>query len=124
MHVALYSVVKVGFQLDYDICHQQVPDDLMRSFERVGIHNWSIWRTGIHLFHLVECDDFTQAMNALEKDPANIRWQAEIGPFVDHFVTTGEGPAGMMLSTVWTLEAQRHTHPEVRIIFDQKAAGE
>lgn len=29
--------------------------------------------------------------------PANERWQAFIGPYVDHFVTTGDGPAWQLL---------------------------
>jgi len=47
-------------------------------------------------------------MDALDTDPANERWQAHIGGFVDHFETSGDGPKGMTLDSVWTLRDQRN----------------
>ncbi|MFF1571663.1 L-rhamnose mutarotase [Leifsonia sp. NPDC058292] len=107
MRVALHSVLREGHETGYLDAHAAVPDDLVASFERLGIHDWSIWRSGRDLFHLVECDDFVAAMDALDTDPANERWQAFIGPFVDHFVTSADGHAGMPLDSVWTLQSQR-----------------
>jgi L-rhamnose mutarotase len=108
MRVALHSVLREGLESGYLEAHATIPPDLAASFERLGIHDWSIWRSGRDLFHLVECDDFAAAMDALDTDPANQRWQAFIGRFVDHFETTGEGPAGMILDSVWTLSKQRN----------------
>ena len=31
-----------------------------RGAPRAGILDWRIWRSGLHVFHLVECDDFTR----------------------------------------------------------------
>ncbi|WP_431278901.1 L-rhamnose mutarotase [Leifsonia poae] len=107
MRVALHSVLREGRESGYVEAHVVIPDDLVESFERVGIHDWSIWRSGADLFHLVDCDDFAVAMDALDTDPANERWQAFIGQYVDHFVTTGDGPAGMILDRVWNLTRQR-----------------
>jgi L-rhamnose mutarotase len=107
MRVALHSVLREGHESGYLDAHATIPRELAASFERVGIHDWSIWRSGRHLFHLVDCDDFSAAMDALDTDPANQRWQAFIGRFVDHFVTTGDGPEGMILDSVWTLSTQR-----------------
>lgn len=107
MRVALHSILRAGHEAAYDAAHAAIPDDLVASFERVGIHDWQIWRSGRDLFHLVECDDFAAAMQALDDDPANRRWQESINRHVDHFVTTGEGPEGMVLPLVWTLTAQR-----------------
>ncbi|MEN0083664.1 MAG: L-rhamnose mutarotase [Leifsonia sp.] len=107
MRVALHSILREGHEAAYDADHAAIPDDLVVSFERVGIHDWQIWRSGRDLFHLVECDDFAAAMRALDDDPANRRWQASINRHVDHFVTGGPGPEGMVLPLVWTLTAQR-----------------
>ena len=107
MRVALHSILLEGHEDAYDADHAAVPDDLLASFERVGIHDWQIWRSGRDLFHLVECDDFAGAMRALDDDPANQRWQATINRHVDHFVVSGPGAEGMVLPLVWTLTAQR-----------------
>ncbi len=107
MRVALHSILKPGRESDYERDHATIPDDLAASFARLGIHDWTIWRSGLDLFHLVDCDDFVAAMEALDGDPANERWQAFIGPYVDHFVTTGDGPAGQLLGRVWRLADQR-----------------
>ena len=107
MRVALHSVLREGRESGYVEAHAAIPEDLVESFERVGIHDWSIWRSGRNLFHLVDCDDFGAAMDALDTDPANERWQAFIGRYVDHFVTTGDGPDGMILERVWNLAQQR-----------------
>jgi L-rhamnose mutarotase len=101
--VALHSVLKPGLEEGYDAAHARIPDDLVAAHRRVGIHDWQIWRSGSDLFHLVECDDFEEAVRALEHDPANERWQETIGPFVDHF----ERPAGgMELPLVWRMTDQ------------------
>lgn len=106
MRVALHSVLRPGSELDYDREHERIPDDLVASFARVGIHEWTIWRVGDRLFHLVECDDFGAAMRALAGDPANERWQADIGRFVGGFLGGDDGgPAP--LPQVWDLDRQR-----------------
>lgn len=107
MLVALHSVLKAGAAAGYEEAHQTIPDDLAASFEHLGIHNWTIWRSGQDLFHLVDCDDFVAAMNALRDDPANQRWQRFIGPFIERFETTAEGPTDMMVPLVYSLERQR-----------------
>ncbi|WP_426626046.1 L-rhamnose mutarotase [Leifsonia sp. McL0607] len=107
MRVALHSVLREGHESTYEEAHTAIPADLAASFARLGIHDWSIWRSGRDLFHLVECDDFAAAMRALDDDLANQRWQAFITHHVDHFVTSAEGPEGMVLGEVWRLRTQR-----------------
>jgi L-rhamnose mutarotase len=106
MRVALHSVIRDGHEALYEADHEFIPDDLTETFARVGIHDWSIWRSGRNLFHLVECDDFSAAMTALETDPANLRWQKFIGRHVEYFVTTADGDTGMTLPHVWDLSSQ------------------
>ncbi|MCQ8827832.1 L-rhamnose mutarotase [Streptomyces malaysiensis] len=109
MRVALHSVLKEGQESGYEQAHATVPEDLPAALRRAGITDWRIWRSGGHLFHLVDCEDFAAAMAALDEDPANQRWQEFIGAYVDHFEDTGGSPAEserMALGEVWQLSAQ------------------
>jgi len=108
MIIALHSVLHAGAVEEYGARHSAIPDGLIATFGRIGIHNWSIWRSGRQLFHLVECDDWVVANEALAVDPANAAWQADIGPLVEHFVqVAGSGPAGQAMPCVWSLQAQQ-----------------
>lgn len=107
MQVALHSILREGCESGYMDAHARIPEDLVRSFGRVGIHDWAIWRSGRDLFHLVDCDDFTAAMDALATDPANVRWQAFISRYVDHFVAD-QGTEAIILRQVWALSGQRN----------------
>ena len=89
--IALHSVLRPGREEAYDAAHMWVPDELIEAHRRAGIHDWRIWRSCGNLFHLVECDDFSAALRELEREPANERWQAFIGDYVDHFE---EAPSG------------------------------
>ena len=107
--VVLHSILRPGQEKIYEQKHRRIPEDLVATFDAVGIHDWTIWRSGLDLFHLVECDDFVAAMRVVDQDPANERWQAFIGPCVDRFVTVGEGSEGMLVPQVWSLEQQRNS---------------
>jgi L-rhamnose mutarotase len=104
MIVALHSVLRPGREEDYDAAHERIPDELIKAHRRVGIHDWRIWRSGRDLFHLVECDDFESAVRALERDPANQRWQAVIGAYVESSATP--------LTLVWSMRAQEETRSQ------------
>jgi L-rhamnose mutarotase len=106
MEVVLHSVLKDGQERNYETAHAEVPEDLLASLVRSGIRDWTIWRSGRHLFHLVECEDFAAAMSQLEVDPVNERWQKFIAQFVDHFEANGDGHEAMTLPRVWSLRAQ------------------
>ncbi|NEE02814.1 L-rhamnose mutarotase [Phytoactinopolyspora halotolerans] len=107
MRVALHSVVRAGAERQYEAEHERIPDDLVAAFARVGIWNWTIWRSGSDLFHIVDCEDFDAAMRELQDDPANVRWQARIGPFVDRFVSDAGDGAPHPIGQVWELTTQR-----------------
>ena len=82
MRVALHSTIVEGSIDEYRAQHATIPADLRALFGEAGIRDWTIWRSGRHLFHLVECDDFAHAMSVVEPHPANIAWQQDIGRFV------------------------------------------
>ncbi|HZQ81425.1 MAG TPA: L-rhamnose mutarotase [Gaiellaceae bacterium] len=102
-YVALHSVLQAGREAGYDAAHERIPDDLVEAHRRAGIRDWWIWRSGRDLFHLVDCDDFAAAVAELEHDPANERWQAFIGEYVDHFELPEGGPT---LPLVWRMQDQ------------------
>jgi L-rhamnose mutarotase len=98
MRIALHSVLREGQEDAYEREHATVWPDLLAALQGVGIRDWTIWRSGRHLFHLVETDDFAAAMDRLEGDPVNQRWQEHMATFVDHFEPD--------LRHVWTLRDQ------------------
>lgn len=106
MRIALHSEIREGGIDGYRMHHARIPDELAASFARVGIHDWTIWRSGRRLFHVVDCVDWDAALAALADDPADHAWQAEIGPFVELFRDT-DGDEGLApLERVWDLRAQ------------------
>ncbi len=107
MLVALHSEIVPGRIDGYVSTHQRIPDDLVAAFERLGIHDWTIWRSGHRLFHLVDCDDWDAALASLADEPADHAWQRTIGPFVEVFRDAEGGKAVAPLAEVWSLAAQR-----------------
>lgn len=108
MRVALHSIIRPGAIDGYRSEHAKIPADLEGSFARLGIHDWTIWRSGDRLFHVVECDDFDAAMLALDSDPANVAWQQRIGEFVELF-RDADGDVGISpIEEVWDLRRQRN----------------
>ncbi|MEJ5867211.1 L-rhamnose mutarotase [Pseudokineococcus sp. 5B2Z-1] len=106
MIVALHSRLVPGHEEDYDRDHARVPDDLAEAFARHGIRDWRIWRDGLDVFHLVECDDFVAAMTAMGREPANDSWQQVIDRHVEGF-SGGDGDfSGWGLRRVFALSAQ------------------
>ena len=107
MRVALHSMIAEGAIDGYRSHHVRIPAALSDLFGAAGIHDWTIWRSGRDLFHLVECDNFDAAMRVVDASPANDAWQADIGRFVAGF----HGPDGedgfLPIEQVWALSAQR-----------------
>ena len=106
MKVALHSVLRDGQEEAYEREHATIWPDVLAALQRVGVREWTIWRSGRHLFHVVDADDFAGAMATLEHDPVNERWQAHMAAFVDHFETDPDGAAGLGIRHVWTLSEQ------------------
>ena len=107
MRIALHSEIREGAIGRYLDEHRAIPEALVETFGRIGILDWTIWRSGRRLFHLVECEDWDAARAALADDPADRAWQATIGPFVELF-RDAEGDEGTApLDEVWDLARQR-----------------
>lgn len=106
MRIALHSEIAPGRIAGYVEEHVRIPDNLAATFARLGIHDWTIWRSGHRLFHVVDCDDWDSALEALADDPANLEWQARIGPFVALFRDDDGAERMAPLAQVWQLTAQ------------------
>ncbi|GAB3384470.1 L-rhamnose mutarotase [Humibacter soli] len=107
MKVALHSTLREGATADYRREHARVPDELRALFDRAGIRDWSIFRSGDRLFHVVDCEDFDAAMTVIRGDDADRRWQEKIGVYVDDFYGPN-GEAGYLpLEQIWSLDEQR-----------------
>lgn len=106
MLIALHSEIREGEVPGYLEMHATIPSDLVETFTRVGINDWTIWRSGRRLFHLVDCDDWDAANAELGPDPANVAWQERIGRYVELFRGSDGEDGYAPLHEVWRLAAQ------------------
>ena len=102
--VALHTVLKPGREDEYVARHRVIPEDVAHALREHGVSDWRIWRDGRHVFHLVEVDDY-QAMRAgLRDHPANLVWQATVGPLFDVPDSYAGDDSGLGL--LWSLSDQ------------------
>lgn len=64
---------------------------------------WTIWRSGTDLFHVLEVQDYQAMIAALEKLPVNIAWQARMAELLDVVHDYSEQGADTTLPVVWEL---------------------
>lgn len=107
MKVALHSEIVADGIEDYREHHERIPEELRAVFDEAGIAEWTIWRSGNRLFHLIECDDFEEAMRVVNAAPANDRWQRHIGRFVAGFLDADGHDGFAPLEEIWDLQHQR-----------------
>jgi L-rhamnose mutarotase len=81
--VALHTVLKPGREAEYDALHRVIPADVAQVLRQHGVRDWRIWRDGQHVFHLVEVADYQAMRDSLRADPANLAWQAAVGPLFE-----------------------------------------
>jgi L-rhamnose mutarotase len=105
--LALHSRLLPGTEEAYEIEHARVWPELITVMRAAGITDWSIWRSGRDLFHVVECDDFEAAVAQLKDDATDQRWQQHMSQFVEGFAQNPDGLAGQSLRHVWTMSEQR-----------------
>jgi L-rhamnose mutarotase len=104
--LALHSRLIAGTEEAYETEHARVWPELITVMNRAGIADWTIWRSGRDLFHLVECDDYEAAVAQLADDPVDQRWQQHMSQFVESFAQNPDGLAGQSLRHVWTMTEQ------------------
>lgn len=106
MKVALHSILLPGQEAAYEQAHATIPHEMVQALQAAGISDWSIWRSGQDLFHLVDCDDFAAAMAKLADDPVNDRWQERMAAYVERILPNGDGSGSWAQRHVWTLTEQ------------------
>ena len=103
---------RVAFQLrlrpgtieEYEKAHQQVWPPLLAKLKEVGISRYSIFRRGLDLFLVMNVADFERAWEILDKDPTNLRWQAEMSRFFEPLAGLAHGERFAMMKEVFYLE--------------------
>nr|WP_217508571.1 L-rhamnose mutarotase [Curtobacterium pusillum] len=96
--------MRAGSEAEYERVHASIPPALAERLRAAGVTNWSIWRDGQDLFHLIEVDDYRAMRRSLADDPVNVAWQEIVNPLLeadDDYSGDDEG-----IPLVWTLEGQ------------------
>ncbi|MBD9725358.1 L-rhamnose mutarotase [Streptomyces caniscabiei] len=103
MRVALHTKVRADRVEEYEAAHREVPAELTTAIRAAGVSEWTIWRSGTDLFHLLEVEDYPAMIAELEKLPVNIAWQARMAELLDvvHDYSADGSDAG--LPVVWHL---------------------
>ena len=103
MRIALHTRVKAGHEDEYDAAHREVPPELVAAIRAAGARDWTIWRSGQDLFHVIDCEDYGRLLAELEHLPVNVAWQARMGRMqeVVHDYSSSGTAAG--LPVVWEL---------------------
>jgi L-rhamnose mutarotase len=103
MRVALHTRLRPGAERAYEEAHGEVPPGLVEAIRAAGARRWTIWRSGLELFHVIECDDYERLLAELAENPVNEAWQARMGELLDVVHDYGAEGAGKGLPVVWEL---------------------
>ncbi|MFE4306366.1 L-rhamnose mutarotase [Streptomyces sp. NPDC056517] len=103
MKVALHTKVRADRIEEYDAAHRQVPEELAAAIRAAGVSEWTIWRSGTDLFHVLEVQDYQAVIAALEKLPVNIAWQARMAELLDVVHDYSAQGTDASLPVVWEL---------------------
>ena len=101
--VALHTRLRPGTEAEYERAHREVPEELVAAIRAAGARRWTIWRSGLELFHVVECEDYARLLAELADLPVNIAWQARMAELLDVVHDYGAEGAEAGLPAVWEL---------------------
>lgn len=96
--------LRSGAEAEYERVHAAIPGALTDRLRAAGVSNWSIWRDGQDLVHLIEVVDYRAMRRSLADDPVNAEWQAVINPLLEADDDYSGNDDGIPL--VWTLASQ------------------
>ena len=92
VRVAIHTRLKPEGVTGYEQAHDDIPPEIPELLRAGGCTAWTIWRNGVDLFHLVECEDW-EALKAFMADKeADHAWQARVGVFRDFTLIGGDEP--------------------------------
>ncbi|MFF3575183.1 L-rhamnose mutarotase [Nocardia jiangxiensis] len=101
MRIALHTKLKPGAEDEYEGAHREVPPALVAAIRAAGATDWTIWRSGADLFHVIDCESYDLLLERLAGMPVNIAWQARMGGYLDVPHDYSDRDAG--LAVVWEL---------------------
>jgi len=103
MRVALHTRLRQGAEAAYEAAHREVPPELLAAIRAAGADQWTIWRSGLDLFHVIECDDYERLISELAALPVNVAWQARMAELLETVHDYGPGGEDATLPVVWRL---------------------
>ncbi|WP_405906180.1 MULTISPECIES: L-rhamnose mutarotase [unclassified Streptomyces] len=103
MRIALHTKVRADRVEEYEAAHREVPEELTDAIRAAGVSEWTIWRSGTDLFHLLEVPDYGAMIAELEKLPVNIAWQARMGQLLAVAHDYSADGTDASLPVVWQL---------------------
>lgn len=103
MRIALHTTVRADRVEEYEAAHREVPEELTAAIRAAGASEWTIWRSGTDLFHVLEVEDYPAMIAALEKLPVNIAWQARMTELLEVVHDYSAEGADASLPVVWKL---------------------
>ncbi len=69
---------------EYRRRHAEVWPDMLEALRRTGWRNYSLFASGDGMvIGYVETDDFQAALDAMQEEPVNARWQTEMAPMFE-----------------------------------------
>ena len=107
MRIALHTRLRPGCEVEYEAAHRNVPAELVAQIRAAGAADWTIWRSGPDLFHVLECRDYPALLAALQPLEVNRVWQRKMAALqvLTHDYSS-TGGASAMLPVVWDLAAE------------------
>jgi len=96
--------LRSGMEAEYERVHADIPPALVERLRAAGVSNWSIWRDGQDLVHLIEVEDYRAMRRSLADDPVNAAWQDVVNPLLEADDDYSGNDDGVPL--VWTLSGQ------------------
>jgi L-rhamnose mutarotase len=103
VRVALHTKVRADRVEEYEAAHREVPQELTAAIGAAGVSEWTIWRSGRDLFHVLEVEDYQAMIAELDKLPVNIAWQARMAELLDVVHDYSAQGAHASLPVVWEL---------------------
>ncbi|PIM66879.1 hypothetical protein CTU88_38190 [Streptomyces sp. JV178] len=103
MRIALHTKVRADRIKEYEAAHREVPEELTAAIQAAGVSEWTIWRSGTDLFHLLEVEDYAVMIAELEKLPVNVAWQARMAGLLDVVHDYSAQGSDASLPVVWQL---------------------
>lgn len=105
MRIALHTRLRPDRIGEYEQAHAAVPPELTEAIQAAGVASWTIWRSGIDLFHVIDCADYAAMLAALAANPVNIAWQARMADLLAAAHSYSADGAAAALPVVWQLPA-------------------